>query len=61
MSEVQTPLPSVTALPAEPSSSGVEKDALIARLDTLLEQYLHTLDQYEMLMQQLSKQLSSVH
>ncbi|KAJ4988936.1 hypothetical protein SVAN01_05560 [Stagonosporopsis vannaccii] len=50
--------------PAEvPSStshpSGVDKDALISRLDALLEQYLHTLDSYEQHMQQLSKQLSS--
>lgn len=40
--------------------SGVDKDALISRLDALLEQYLNTLDLYEQLMQQLSKQLSSV-
>ncbi|KAF3000712.1 hypothetical protein E8E13_002829 [Curvularia kusanoi] len=37
----------------------MDKDALITRLDALLEQYLHTLDEYEKLMQQLSKQLSS--
>lgn len=58
MAEVQSSLPA-NAAPAMPTS-GVDKDALIARLDTLLEQYLHTLDSYEKLMQQLSKQLSSV-
>jgi hypothetical protein len=42
------------------STSGVDKDALINRLDALLEQYLNTLDEYEKLMQQLAKQLSSV-
>lgn len=53
------------AVPTENASSmatpsGVDKDALISRLDALLEQYLLTLDSYEQLMQQLSKQLSSV-
>ena len=58
MAEVQDP-PSLNA-PSTSQSSGVDKDALVARLDTLLEQYLHTLDEYDKLMQQLSKQLSSV-
>ncbi|KAF9699170.1 hypothetical protein EKO04_002732 [Ascochyta lentis] len=42
---------------AHPSSS--EKDSLITRLDTLLEQYLQTLDLYTTLTQQLSTDLSS--
>ncbi|KAG9202089.1 hypothetical protein G6514_004757 [Epicoccum nigrum] len=40
-------------------SFGVDKDALVTRLDALLEQYLYTLDEYEKLMRQLSKKLSS--
>jgi hypothetical protein len=36
------------------------KDALIIRLDELLEKYLHTLDAYQKAREQLSKQLSSV-
>ena len=59
MAEVQTPLPAVH-IASTARSSGVDKDALIARLDALLERYLYTLDEYERLMQQLSKQLSSV-
>lgn len=59
MAEVQTPLPA-EHIASTARSSGVDKDALIARLDALLEQYLYTLDEYEKLMQQLSKQLSSV-
>ncbi|KAF1975595.1 hypothetical protein BU23DRAFT_588544 [Bimuria novae-zelandiae CBS 107.79] len=35
------------------------RDDLIARLDELLEQYLHTLDAYQKAQQQLAKQLSS--
>jgi hypothetical protein len=36
------------------------KDALVVRLDELLEKYLHTLDEYQKVREQLSKQLSSV-
>ena len=59
MAQVQAPLPA-DAVPRAAQSSGVDKDALVTRLDALLEQYLLTLDQYEQLTQQLSKQLSSV-
>lgn len=45
-------------IPSPPSVD--QKNDLIARLDTLLEQYLHTLDSYEQLTQQLSQQFSSV-
>jgi hypothetical protein len=38
----------------------VDKDTLIARLDELLEKYLHTLDEYQKAREQFSKQLSSV-
>jgi seryl-tRNA synthetase len=41
-------------------SQSVDKDALIIRLDELLEKYLHTLDEYQKTREQLSKQLSSV-
>ncbi|KAH8719399.1 hypothetical protein GQ44DRAFT_623606 [Phaeosphaeriaceae sp. PMI808] len=41
----------------EPQSK--DKDALIARLDNLLEHYLNTLDQYQKAQDYLSKQLSS--
>lgn len=58
MAEVQT-LPA--ALPDSKAESRVDdKDALIVRLDELLEKYLHTLDQYQKTREQLSKQLSSV-
>ena len=59
MAEVQTRVPT-EPVAGTARSSGVDKDALITRLDALLEQYLYTLDSYEKLMQQLSKQLSSV-
>lgn len=59
MAEVQTPLPAEAVSSAKADAS-VDKDALITRLDTLLEQYLNTLDEYEKLMQQLARQLSSV-
>ena len=42
----------------KPHSS--EKDDLVAQLDQLLERYLHTLDEYDKLQRDLSKQLSSV-
>jgi hypothetical protein len=41
-------------------SHSADKDVLIARLDELLEKYLHTLDEYQKAREQLSKQLSSV-
>lgn len=59
MAEVQAKVPAEAVSVAD-KSHGVDKDVLIARLDTLLETYLHTLDEYEKLMQQLSKKLSSV-
>ncbi|KZM20475.1 uncharacterized protein EKO05_0004553 [Ascochyta rabiei] len=59
MTEAHVPLPAVPAVPNGAHPSGVDKDALLTRLDTLLEQYLHTLDEYEKLTQQLSQQLSS--
>lgn len=45
---------------AKTETSSADKDALISRLDDLLEQYLHTLDRYQKTHEQLSKQLSSV-
>jgi hypothetical protein len=64
MAEVEAPIPASTtcasAVPSVNSDASVDKDALITRLDTLLEQYLNTLDEYERLVQQLAKQLSSV-
>jgi hypothetical protein len=55
----------VQAQPAPISESKTEnqaedKDALIVRLDELLEKYLHTLDEYQNTRGLLSKQLSSV-
>jgi hypothetical protein len=37
-----------------------DKDDLLDHLDVLLERYLHTLHEYQKVMQELSKQLSSV-
>jgi hypothetical protein len=37
-----------------------DRDALVVRLDDLLGKYLHTLDEYQKVREQLSKQLSSV-
>ena len=37
-----------------------DKDDLLDRLDVLLERYLHTLHEYQKVMQELYKQLSSV-
>jgi chromosome segregation ATPase len=58
MAEVQ----SQSASNPEPKVQNREadKDALINRLDELLEKYLHTLDEYQKTREQLSKQLSSV-
>jgi hypothetical protein len=57
MAEVQIqPAPIVENQAEKPE----DKDALIVRLDELLEKYLHTLDEYQKTRDQLSKQLSSV-
>jgi hypothetical protein len=37
-----------------------DRDDLLDRLDVLLERYLHTLHEYQKVMQELTKQLSSV-
>jgi hypothetical protein len=58
MAEVQSQAPVLTDTLAQGLST--DKDALISRLDELLEQYLHTLDEYQKTREQLSKQLSSV-
>jgi hypothetical protein len=57
MAEVQSQSASI---PESKIESQTDKDALIIRLDELLENYLHTLDQYQKTREQLSKQLSSV-
>ncbi|KAH7079300.1 hypothetical protein BKA63DRAFT_563941 [Paraphoma chrysanthemicola] len=57
MAEVQS-----QSAPSPKSAHGggnSEKDALVAKLDQLLEKYLHTLDEYQKAREQLSKQLSS--
>jgi deoxyribodipyrimidine photolyase len=58
MAEVQSH-PAQNSEPKVQSHEG-DKDALINRLDELLEKYLHTLDEYQKTRDQLSKQLSSV-
>lgn len=58
MAGVQIQAPMVTGSPGQ--SSQAEGDTLISRLDELLEQYLHTLNEYQKAREQLSKQLSSV-
>jgi hypothetical protein len=58
MAEVQFQPAAVTESQIE--SQSVDKDALIMRLDELLEKYLHTLDEYQKIREQMSKQLSSV-
>jgi hypothetical protein len=58
MAEVQTQ-PNVIPVTTNTEISA-DKDALISRLDDLLEQYLHTLDAYQKARELLSKQLSSV-
>jgi 2-phosphoglycerate kinase len=58
MTEVESNMASVSA--SEFQSQSVDKDALIVRLDELLETYLHTIDKYQKTREQLSKQLSSV-
>jgi hypothetical protein len=58
MAEVQS---QPVAIPqSDSTSASAAKDALVARLDELLEQYLHTLDEYQKARAQLSKQLSAV-
>lgn len=59
MSELEAKLPA-EVVPGVTAEGGVDRDALIARLDALLEQYLNVVDEYEKLTQQLTKQLSSV-
>ncbi|KAF2703899.1 hypothetical protein K504DRAFT_166217 [Pleomassaria siparia CBS 279.74] len=51
----------VSTQPGSPglTSEATDKDALIALLDRLLEQYLHTLDQYQKAQQQLATCLST--
>jgi hypothetical protein len=58
MAEVQSQPAPVPESKVE--SKTEDKDALIVRLDELLEKYLHTLDEYQKSREQLSKQLSSV-
>jgi hypothetical protein len=58
MAEVQN---QPASIPESKIESRADKDALIIRLDELLEEYLHTLDQYQKTREQLSTQLSSVH
>lgn len=57
MADVQAPHGSVIE-PLDARAS--DKDALVGRLDELLERYLNTLDEYQKLGQQLSKHLSDV-
>lgn len=58
MAEVQAPLKDMSELSL--GNEQKEKDALIARLDDLLERYLNTLDEYQKARELLSKKLSSV-
>lgn len=58
MAEIQSQ-PAVAAK-SELGSHVADKDVLVARLDELLEKYLHTIDEYQKTREQLSKQLSSV-
>lgn len=44
-----------------PVASPQTQEELLNSIDTLLERYLHLLDQYQTLQQGLSKQLSAVH
>lgn len=54
MTEVLGP---TKALPGKDSSS---QEQLVHSLDALLERYLHLLDQYQTLQQELTKHLSAV-
>jgi hypothetical protein len=58
MAEVEIQQPSISVADMETEST--DKDALVTRLDELLEKYLHTLDEYQKTREQLSMQLSSV-
>ncbi|KAH6619935.1 hypothetical protein C7974DRAFT_415186 [Boeremia exigua] len=62
MAQLQTP-PSAAHVLANASSAPApqtaDKEALLARLDALLEQYLHALAQYEVLTQQLGRGMGS--
>ena len=60
MTEVEKPLQKDTTSGSFDTSQETEKNSLTHELDGLLERYLHTLDEYEKLTKQLSKQLSSV-
>ncbi|KAH7405743.1 hypothetical protein DE146DRAFT_779065 [Phaeosphaeria sp. MPI-PUGE-AT-0046c] len=44
---------------SEPGSQAADREALVARLDVLLEKYLHTIDAYQKAREQLAKQLAS--
>ncbi|KAF1913531.1 hypothetical protein BDU57DRAFT_540941 [Ampelomyces quisqualis] len=57
MAKVDTQQPHTSV--ADTESPSADKDALVTRLDELLEKYLHTLDQYQKTREQLSRQLSS--
>jgi len=57
MTEVQ---PQPSTIFESKAGNSIDKDALISRLDELLEQYLHKLDEYQKAREQLSKQLSFV-
>lgn len=52
--------PSEHVLRDADSVKGAGKDDLIQHLDDLLERYLNTLDEYDKVSKELSKQLSSV-
>ena len=60
MTEVENPLQKDTTAGYMDASQDTKKKSLTHELDGLLERYLHTLDEYEKLTKQLSKQLSSV-
>ncbi|KAH7381633.1 hypothetical protein BKA66DRAFT_530897 [Pyrenochaeta sp. MPI-SDFR-AT-0127] len=59
MAEVQSSPSQIPGARPETERAEKDKDALVAQLDQLLERYLHTLDEYEKVRQELSKQLSS--
>jgi hypothetical protein len=58
MTEVQNPAESLPQSSIDTQSP--EQNALVSQLDELLEQYLNTLDEYQKVRAELSKQLSSV-
>ncbi|KAL5113483.1 hypothetical protein ACEQ8H_008647 [Pleosporales sp. CAS-2024a] len=59
MAQVESRTAAVPETVLGSQTGDANKDALIVRLDELLEKYLHTLDDYQKLREQLSKQLSS--